>query len=472
MNVLFTFIFWSLFGLFSNFNSNSGFFKEDLIPAFPGAEGFGKYTSGGRGGRILKVTNLNDSGPGSFREAINTKGPRTILFDVSGTIELKSTIRIRQPYLTIAGQTAPGNGITISNFQVFLETNEIIIRFLRFRLGENNSEKAFDAMDAKYCRNIIIDHCSFSWGLDETASFLFNKNFTLQWSIISEALNVSLWTNIERGDRGYGSLAGGNNVSFHHNLYAHNNHRNPRFADPGVLRSGQSLEDFFGIIDFRNNIIYNWGGSPTQGGAESKINFINNYFKNGPATNCKFGNHLFFLAERTASFGYGYFFINGNIVEGYEDVNKDNWKGVIARQGTIEDWKRMQMNVPFDSDVYQFENSAEESFRLVLEKSGSSLSRDIIDKRIVEETKSGTYTFKGSRGSLNGIIDSQNDVGGWPQLKSLPATKDSDKDGIPDIWEIENGLDPNLRDDRFFDLHPHYTNLEVYLNSLVDHIIK
>jgi predicted phage tail protein len=447
--------------------------QNDKIIAFPGAEGFGKYSIGGRGGKVYIVTNLNDSGPGSLREALRAKEPRTIVFEVSGTIALQSPVIVRNSNLTIAGQTAPGDGITIANYHLdFVNMKNLIVRYIRFRPGDvSDIEKP--AAYGVYMDNAIFDHCSLSWSPDEITSFYGVRNFTLQWSITSEALNNSIHS---EGKHGYGAIAGGKNVSWHHNLFAHNTQRMVMFDHPGLYRSEQEIQDWRGITDFRNNVIYNWQDRASSNGAAGTFNLVNNYYKKGPAAT---GDRADFILnpQRTGSdltFTYGKFFVQGNILEGNSAVNTDNWVGVRLENPTLhnEFIGQVKVNTPFSvpADIYGFQESAQESYGKVLDFAGASLVRDQVDQRIVQETKTGTFTFLGSKGSTGGIIDSQKDVGGWPVMKSLPAPKDTDRDGMPDAWELENGLNPNFADNNGYKLSSSYTNIEVYINSLVKHI--
>jgi fibronectin type 3 domain-containing protein len=441
----------------------------ELPLAFPGAEGFGRHVTGGRGGALIKVTNLNDSGPGSLRAALDTRGPRIIVFEVSGNIALKTPLRINYPDVTIAGQTAPGEGITIQNYPMMMDfKNNVIIRYLRFRLGELSGVQ-YDAFESKYCKDVIIDHCSFSWGTDEVASFIGNENITIQWSMIAEALNISVHA---KGEHGYGGILGGKNTSFHHNLIAHNTQRSMRFDHPDVYRTEELLKNNRGIVDFRNNLIYNWRNVATHGGEAGKFNVINNYYKPGPATNDK---GIFLRAQKVESSGtlvydYGKFYIAGNIYSGNDAINRDNWKGVDPRDGTATDLDRMKQSVPFSSSVYNTTHSAEDAYKYVLQYSGASHIRDRVDTRILNEVNTGSFTFLGSRGSIGGIIDSQKDVGSWPVLKSAPPLKDTDGDGMPDDWEILKGLDPKIPNANGLNLHHYYTNIEMYINGLVSHI--
>lgn len=482
-----------LFKIFAIFTFCIGYifdgFTQDLPIAFPGAEGFGKFTTGGRGGRVFIVRNLNDSGPGSLREAVEAKGPRIVVFEVSGNIELKSRLNVGDSNLTIAGQTAPGEGITIQNFPFrIIEKENIIIRFVRFRLGDL-AGVIEDAAEGRFCKNVIIDHCSFSWGTDETASFYGNENFTLQWSIISEGLNNSVHL---EGPHGFGGLFGGKNASFHHNLIAHFTLRTPGFDNPGLYPKQGQIEKFRGVVDFRYNVVYNWQDRASSNGPEGVFNLVSNYYKPGPST--KADSH--FLNPTGGKWGYGQFFVSGNVLEKKTDVTANNWLGVRLESTSLTNQYLQSLvlhsplptsmspsavqiglrpikastNVPIE--VYENNYNAEKAFHRVLDLSGASFFRDGIDSRIVKETITGTYTHNGSKGSSGGIIDSQKDVGEWPKLKSSVPPLDSDRDGMPDEWELSNGLDSNRNDSRQYKLHSFYTNIEVYLNNLVDSIMR
>lgn len=283
--------------------------RPNRAPAFPGAEGFGKYTIGGRGGRVIEVTNLNDSGPGSFRAACAAEEPRTIVFRISGTIPLQSKFKIVNPYLTIAGQTAPGDGICIKNFQVNFETKHMIIRYVRFRPGDEKGKEQ-DGFGGKG-DHLIIDHCSASWGIDETFSINKGANSTVQWCMVTESLSHSLH---KKGDHGYGGLWGGPGGSWHHNILAHHSSRNPRAS--GNKESG--------LLDYRNNVIYNWGFQSAYGGELWQRNWINNYYKNGPATSENVRRRIFEQNDME-----GKMFADGNFVTGYPGISADNWKGGI-----------------------------------------------------------------------------------------------------------------------------------------------
>lgn len=413
--------------------------------AFPGAEGFGKYITGGRGGSVLVVTNLNDDGPGSLREAIRKKGPRIIVFAVSGYIDLKSPLFINNPDVTIAGQTAPGDGITLRHYPLKVSTENVIIRYLRFRLGDVSKIEE-DAISGIRQKNIIIDHCSVSWATDECASFYGNENFTMQWCIISESLNSSVHS---KGDHGYGGIWGGRKATFHHNLIAHHNSRLPRFSGSASVPNAPDE-----LVDFRNNVIYNWMNNNTYGGEKGRYNVVNNYYKPGPSTKSSRKARIL-----DPSVPYGKFFVAGNVLEGFENITRNNKLGITnsAADSAL-------VSKSFEVELIN-EHSARQAFELVLLGAGASLVRDAVDRRIVEEVKSGTASFGKNK---DGIIDSQNDVGGWPELKTVPAPTDSDNDGMPDDWEQKNRLNPNDASDAArYTLSKTYTNIEVYINGLV-----
>lgn len=418
--------------------------SSDNTLAFPSAEGFGRYATGGRGGEVYIVTNLNDSGEGSLRKGIVKHGPRIIVFAVSGTIFLESPLDINRGDLTIAGQTAPGDGITIAGYPVKVKGDNIIIRYIRFRLGDINMQQD-DAIGGGGTQNVIIDHCSMSWSVDEVASFYRNRDFTMQWCIISEALNNSVH---QKGEHGYGGIWGGSNVSFHHNLISSNSSRNPRFS--GSSTTVNAPDEF---VDFRNNVIYNWGHNSIYGGEKGTYNVVNNYFKSGPATHKKTKDRIVNPSEP-----YGKFYVDGNYVEGFPEINKDNWNGGVQCDNPLE--TQTKIEYPIGNNIKT--QSVEEAYYSVLKSAGASLSRDIVDERIVNDARLGTSTFG------NGIIDSQKDVGGWPELKSTSHPKDSDEDGMPDSWEKSHNLDINKNDSSLFTLDKQYTNIEVYINSLVE----
>lgn len=418
--------------------------SESQTLAFPSAEGFGQYATGGRGGVVYIVTNLNDSGEGCLRKGIVKHGPRTIVFAVSGTIFLESPLDINRGDLTIAGQTAPGDGITLAGYPVSIKADNVIIRYMRFRMGDIKKQQA-DAIGGRDTKNVILDHCSMSWATDEVASFYRNHNFTMQWCIVSEALNRSVH---EKGDHGYGGIWGGANVSFHHNLIASNNSRNPRFSGSSTT---ENLADEF--VDFRNNVIYNWGGNSIYGGEKGTYNMVNNYFKSGPATPESRKDRIVNPSEP-----YGKFYVDGNHVEGFPNISKDNWNGGV--QCDDPESTKLEKAIPITDNVRT--ESAQSAYLSVLKSAGASLHRDAVDKRILDNVRTGTAMVG------NGIIDSQEQVGGWPELKSDEAPKDADRDGMPDVWEKSKGLNVGKDDSMLFTLDKEYTNLEVYINSLVE----
>ncbi|MEN3323185.1 pectinesterase family protein [Mariniflexile soesokkakense] len=416
--------------------------------AFPTAEGFGQYASGGRGGLIYKVTNLNDGGEGSLRKGILKNGPRIIVFDVSGTIELQRNLDINKGDLTILGQTAPGEGITIKGYPFTIKADNVIVRYIRFRMGDTFKVEG-DALGCRNANNVIIDHCSISWGTDENASFYNNKNFTLQWCVISEALNRSVH---KKGAHGYGGIWGGVNASFHHNLIASNNSRNPRFSGSSTTENSENE-----FVDFRNNVIYNWGANNIYGGEKGTYNIINNYFKSGPATTSSKLDRIVSPSEP-----YGKFYVDGNYVNGYGAITKNNWNGGVQ----CDNPEATKLNSPINISENIKTSSAIDAYEEVLKNAGVNLFRDAVDARIVHNTKEGSANYK------NGIIDSQENVGGWPILKSEKAKVDSDEDGMPDEWEVQKKLDPKASDAILNTLDKNYTNIEVYTNSLINAALK
>jgi pectate lyase len=425
------------------------------VRAFPSAEGFGAFTTGGRGGTVVYVTNLNDEGEGSLRSAIQKKYPRMVVFKVSGTIYLKRNLDIRHDSITIAGQTAPGDGICIAGCPLVVEANNVIIRYLRCRLGDINKveEDAFTSTSHNKglvtFKNIIIDHCSFSWSTDECASLYGNNNVTFQWCMVSESLRNSVH---HKGTHGYGGIWGGNGISFHHNLLAHNDSRNPRFCHPGITNNA-------GVIDYRNNVVYNWGLNSSYGGETRTVNLVNNYYKPGPAT-LKHRDRIF-----APSKPYGKYYVDGNYMWGDEKCSKDNWSYGIQGEEMNDSTKksiRLYEPLPIASVATQ---SAEKAYQLVLDRCGASLHRDAVDARVIKEVRTGTAPF----GKMhNGLIDSQEEVGGYPELKSAQPLLDTDNDGMPDEWEKAHQLNPkDKKDSSRYTLSKKYTNIEVYLNSLV-----
>jgi pectate lyase len=413
-----------------------------LVPSFPGAEGFGATTPGGRGGRVIFVTNLDDSGPGSFRAACEAEVPRIVIFRVSGLITLAQPIVIKNAFITIAGQTAPGDGICLRNYTFVIATHDVVVRYLRSRLGDLSGQEADSITLAAGAQNVILDHCSASWSVDEALSLAGNvSNVTVQWCLIAEGLNHSKHT---KGAHGYGSLSRANGaVTWHHNLWAHNNARNPRLGD----NYGRPPYPTF---DVRNNVIYNYGeiaSGLTQG--VLKVNYVGNYIRPGP--NSKASTPI-----RVGGPSDLNFYIRDNVFEGNTAATSDN--SLFFDPVMINDKRQVQtVAAPFAAEPVTTV-SAQQAYEAVLRRVGASRPRrDSVDSRIVNEARQ----RKGS------IIDSQEQVGGWPVLKSKPAPVDSDNDGMPDSWERSHRLNPHNSADSSTDKDGDgYTNLEEYLNSI------
>ncbi|MBL8219647.1 MAG: hypothetical protein JNL62_10475 [Bryobacterales bacterium] len=402
--------------------------------AFPGAQGFGAQTPGGRGGAVVFVHNLNDAGPGSLRAALETKGPRIVLFRVAGIIDLKSPLAITEPFLTIAGQSAPGGGICLRGADVRIETHDVIVRHLRVRTGDIGARERDGLAIGGESRGVIIDHCSVSWAIDENLSPSGAiADVTVQWSIIAEGLNRSVH---HKGAHGYGTLAravGG--VTFHHNLWAHNQGRNPRLGD-------NYAKPPFPVFDVRNNVIYNAGGSNVVGD-ELTVNYVGNYFKPGPDTHVR--NGIFGPTDKAKL----RFFVQGNVMEGMPDLTADARK-LFAR--AVE-----MLSAPADAPPIE-EQTAQQAYESVLARAGATLlKRDTVDTRIVEDVRSGG----------GAIIDSQWEVGGWPVYEQARPPRDTDRDGMPDDWEVARKLNPRNAADGPKDRDGDgYTNIEEYLNSI------
>lgn len=471
--------------------------NRTTIAAFPGAYGAGKYTQGGAGGTVYTVTSLEDTNTrGTLRYAINQSGTRTIVFAVGGVINLTSNLTIRNGNLTIAGQTAPGGGICIKRGTVQISADNVIIRFLRFRLGDEPfsgaTEKDADAIWGREHKDIILDHCSMSWSTDEIASFYGNTNFTMQWCLLSESLYHSIHP---KGNHGYGGIWGGSPATFHHNLIAHAYSRTPRLC--GSRYTGQPESE---KVDLRNNVFYNWSGNGGYAGEGGSFNFVNNYYKPGAATNARAeggssGRKVLYRifapdkndADANPANGenWGLFYLSGNVFDGTSpnisstfqslvtNVNNDNWLGLQPSETPAAGVASLRSATEFaiTSDVNDFTQSASDAFNSVLDYAGASLVRDAVDTRIITETRAGTYTYVGSVDGNLGIIDSQEDVGGWPVYDQGTVLKDTDGDGMPDDWETEQGLNPASSADGIkYNLSSDYTNLEVYLNSLVERL--
>lgn len=478
---------------------------QELTPAFPGAEGFGRYTTGGRGGSVYHVTNLNDSGEGSFRWACEQEGRRTIVFDISGTIHLESPIKLVKGNVTIAGQSAPGDGICIADYPFSIGANNVIIRYLRFRLGNDNvtlnGADGWDGLGGMDCSNIIVDHCSVSWSIDECLSIYGVTNATVQWCIAAQSLKNA---GHSKGSHGYGGNWGGSGVTYHHNLLAHHESRVPRLGPRQTTQLDERL-------DMRNNVFYNWAGNGCYGGEGMNVNIVNNYYKPGPATKERdeiIGKRIAGIGIRTTEYCqvkdennqptgewngwypmwhvWGKFYVDGNVNSEHDDVTNDNWTYGIYNQinqkdvdNTFDNAVRdsMRLNQPFEF-IHVTTHSAEDAYERVLTYAGASKQRDEYDTFIINETKEGKATYTGS-GNYKGIINTPNDNkpenapdnwSPWPALKDSNTEKDTDGDGIPDNWETAHGLNPNNPDDGAETGDDGYTNLEHYLNSLVEDI--
>lgn len=450
--------------------------------AFPGAEGGGMYTTGGRGGKVIHVTNLNDSGAGSLRAALSESGARTIVFDVAGVIELNSGLNISKGDVTVAGQTAPGDGICIKNFSTRVNASNVIIRFVRFRMGDEKKNEG-DAIWGRYFENIILDHCSMSWCTDECASFYANRNFTMQWCVIAESLRNSIHG---KGKHGYGGIWGGSDASFHHNLLAHHDSRNPRIDHPQIY--GNYVETHRGNVDYRCNAVYNWGSNHTYGGENGWFNIVNNYYKPGPASSDRkyfidaYGSYVkdgTVYADR-----YAEMYLSGNVHTVHQDLDNTS-SSVYWHNGQSYGNYNMLLKAalplegPSGEDIYTTTHSAALAFERICAYAGASLSRDAVDERICSDALAGTASFKdGGNGSTGGIIDTQTAVGGWPEYNAtdseIAGCKDADGDGMPDWFEDQFKLDKGNAADgnaKTLDTYGRYTNLEMYLHYLVRDIV-
>lgn len=471
------------------------------IPAFPGAEGGGMYTFGGRGGKVIVVTNLNDRGPGSFREACETGGARIVVFNVSGIIRLETPINVRAPYITIAGQTAPGDGICIAGESFAVNTHDVIVRHMRFRRGETGVEHREDSFGGNPVGNIMIDHCSCEWGLDENISFYRhmydesegqydNKaskyptvNVTIQNTISAKALDTY--------NHAFGSTLGGENAAFVRNLWASNSGRNPSIG-------------WNGVFNFVNNVVYNWVHRTADGGDYSaQFNFINNYYKPGPATptNTPVGHRILKPESGRSKLDhhvYGRVYAEGNIMEGYPEITADNWAGGIqveTSDGCDGHESYMRQSRPAAMPYLRI-LSAQEAYEYVLGHAGATVPcRDIVDERIIEEVRNknpyyvkDAIKYQGDVSGLSpksqaedgsfkhrrmakdsyklGIINDPRQMGGYPEYKGTPRV-DTDGDGMPDEWEIVNGLNPNDPSDANGDVNGDgYTNIEKWINGI------
>jgi len=430
---------------------------RESLPAFPGAEGFGRLARGGRGGDVYHVTTLDDAGPGSLREGIDSaQGPRIIVFDVGGEIRLKSALQIGKSCLTIAGQTAPGDGITIRDYSVQIkDATDVVLRYLRLRLGDDRPPDASGADDALVTddvRRVIVDHCSLSWAIDGTHDLRRGGDFTLQWCIISEALNHSLHS------RGAHAMAASYRdpsgpITLHHNLIASCRDRHPSLGSaPGPPRH---------VVDFRNNLIYHWTTPGTTNFCDHFINCINNVWRPGPTSAP--GALPIAIKGSQPDMAKGY--MSGNVFEGRADLTRDNYAALDFERwlrpgknynyaGTPADW-RADAPAELGADMPRTQPAAEAA-ELVLAHAGASRRRDAVDVRVIDDVRNGT----------GALIDSPRDVGGYPVLRSAPAPADTDRDGMPDAWEREHGLDPHAPADQREDRdHDGFTNLEEFLNG-------
>jgi hypothetical protein len=463
------------------------------IPAFPGAEGGGMYTFGGRGGNVYVVTSLEDRGPGTLREACEKGGARIVVFNVSGIIKIISPLIIRAPYITIAGQTAPGDGICVAGESVWINTHDVIIRHMRFRRGETFVGRRDDAIGGNPVGNIMIDHVSATWGLDENMSMYRHMyspgagypdekkgtvNITIQNSLFGEALDTY--------NHAFGSTLGGENCSFMRNMWANNAGRNPSIG-------------WNGIFNFVNNVVFNWYNRSTDGGDyTANYNIINNFYKPGPVTNLAEPISYRILKPESGRsklpyMVYGRAYVNGNVINNNEKVTKNNWDGGIQienKKGELMAYdeakpffEKMKSDKPFPMPWFNKLMTAEESYDFVLKNVGATLPiRDKVDERIVRTVKTGVpeyakglekkefYQFQHRRlpadSYKQGIITDISQVGGYPEYKGKPYV-DTDKDGIPDIWEKKHGLNPNDPSDAKGDLNGDgYSNIEDYINGV------
>jgi pectate lyase len=438
---------------------------NQFVAAFPGAEGAGMYTTGGRGGECYFVTSAEDtlSGnkktrEGTLRWCLKQPGPKIILFKTAGIIRLKNILEIPEN-TTIAGQSAPGGGICIADHSVRVKGDNVIVRYMRFRMGDL-AKTQDDSFSGTRNKNVIIDHCSMSWSTDECASFYDNENFTMQWCILSESLRQSVH---EKGSHGYGAIWGGKKASFHHNLLARHDSRNPRFCGSRY----SNLPDLE-WVDFRNNVIFAWGANSGYAGEGGRYNFINNYYKSGGASTCK--NRIFqpnadIGANRQPAGIWGTFYLSGNFVAGYPDVTANNRLGFHPNPAS-KNIDELLSETPFPA-AFVTTQSAEDAYRLVLGSAGASKKRDNTDKRIVKETEKGLPpTLVAGVKNNTGFINSQSEVGGWDEYtcENAPLPEDNDRDGIPDAWLKKHF--PGKKASGYNEQG--YTYLEVYLNGLVE----
>ncbi|TGE27754.1 pectate lyase [Hymenobacter metallicola] len=447
--------------------------------AFPGAEGAGRFTSGGRGTAqapttVFEVTNLkDDTQPGSLRYALTQPAAaRTVVFRVSGTIHLTAPLVLEKANTTLAGQTAPGDGICLADYPVSVKASNVIVRFVRFRMGDKNQNQGFvdgaggdDAFSGMRQKHLLIDHCSMSWSTDEAFSFYENDSTTLQWNLISEPLNYSY--HFEKGDKdfehhGYGGIWGGQHASMHHNLFAHCTSRTPRFNG-----SRYTHAPGYENVDFRNNVLYNWGENNVYGGEGGNYNIVGNYYKPGPSTKASVRARVlnpYKLEER--GLPYGKYYVAGNVVEGSPAVTRRNWRGVAMNGGTRADTVQAQVNTPFALGPVATQ-TAEAAYEAVLQGAGAIRpGRDTLDQRIIRDVRRGAGRIIDVPGGYAHGTPYSVSQQAWPVLQPGRALPDADHDGMPDAWETKQKLNPQNAADRSKIGPGGYTMLETYLNSL------
>lgn len=460
------------------------------LAAFPGAEGGGMWTTGARNDgtaepEVYHVTKLTDDGSkGTFRDAVSESN-RVIVFDVAGNIELTDTLSIKGSNLTILGQTAPGDGVCVKNANTSITGNNVILRYMRFRMGDSLTMQE-DTLGCRSRHNIIVDHCSISWCVDECASFYEVTDITMQWCIISESLRISVH---DKGAHGYGGIWGGTNASFHHNLLAHHDNRNPRI-DAGPLDGldiDYDMSTQTELTDLRNNVVYNWGGNSAYGGqGAAPVNIINCYYKPGPATKSSVSGRLFLLTYTGNNIDSKWgpdLYLDGNYVSGNTSVTNDNSKGVDGIQSGKSYYIWTKDNITDEAKSahlkYQDEypvttQTAQEAYESVLAGAGTSIVRDSVDTRVINEVRTGTATTvtytdpdTDEKTVTQGLINTPSDVGGYPELTGTKA-KDSDNDGIPNEWEDAHGLDKFNKNDGLSVAPSGYLYVEEYANALSD----
>ena len=487
--------FFTLMALTLTFGSAATMAQEQELkektPAFPGAEGYGRYVTGGRGGKVYHVTNLNDSGEGSFRWACQQSGPRTIVFDVCGTIHLKSQLKLSSGNVTIAGQTAPGEGICVADWDFTISAPNVIVRYMRFRCSDTSGGEP-DGLGGMDGSRVIVDHCSVSWSVDECCSVYGNEHMTVQWCLISQSLRNSTHS---KSAHGYGGNWGGKGATYHHNLLAHHDSRTPRFGN----RPKYNQQD---TTDYRCNVIYNWAGNGCYGGEGMKVNMVNNYYKPGPATDGRGSGNRRALHYRICGIGvsnsetdgsyhkWGKYYVNGNINPDHPNLATRNWEmGIYAQiadntwgfDETTRDTMRLSEPLPF---MRVTTHTAEQAYEKVLKYAGCCIQRDWVDELMISDTENREATYTGVLGTDDypdwpGIIDTPYDMrpedaddswSPWPELKKTRSYIDNDGDGMDDTWEDWNGLDNDDPTDGNIVNADGYTNLEHYLNSLVARI--